>query len=222
MARYDESPAELQARIAAERRGQPFLTLRDAARRQRIVALGDEQAKLRVGRHESSDVCLDWDPKVSGLHATLGREGRFWILQDDGLSTNGSFVNGERVRGTRRLRNGDELCFGATIVTFRDAGTPIVATTPFRPPEQNGPEPSPAQKRVLIALCRPYKQRPAFARPATNQEIADELVLSVEAVKSHLRALFARFDLEAVPQQEKRVRLVEYVMQNELIADHEL
>jgi DNA-binding NarL/FixJ family response regulator len=45
--------------------------------------------------------------------------------------------------------------------------------------------------------------------PATNDEIASELVLSVAAVKSHLRALFERFGLDQLPQNEKRARLAE-------------
>ena len=50
---------------------------------------------------------------------------------------------------------------------------------------------TPAQRRVLIALCRPFKDS-TYSTPATNQQIADELVVSVDAVKSNLRALFSR------------------------------
>ena len=49
---------------------------------------------------------------------------------------------------------------------------------------------SPAQRRVLVALCRPFRDDQDFATPASNQQIADELVVSVEAVKTHLRAMF--------------------------------
>ena len=52
---------------------------------------------------------------------------------------------------------------------------------------------SPAQRRVLVALCRPYKDGADFATPATNSEIGAELHLSVDAVKTHLRALFEKF-----------------------------
>ena len=68
---------------------------------------------------------------------------------------------------------------------------------------------SDAQKRVLLALCRPFKDASAFVTPATNQEIAAELYLSVEAVKKHMRALFERFGVEELPQYEKRNRLVD-------------
>jgi hypothetical protein len=61
----------------------------------------------------------------------------------------------------------------------------------------------PTQRQVLVALARPYKHD-EFAVPATNQDIADELHLSVDAVKSHLRTLFQRFGIEHLPQNQKR------------------
>ena len=59
---------------------------------------------------------------------------------------------------------------------------------------------------MLIALCRPFKDNDAFATPATNQQIAAELFLSVDAVKGHLRTLFAKFGVDELPQMQKRVR----------------
>ena len=50
-----------------------------------------------------------------------------------------------------------------------------------------------AELRVAVALCRPFSGEGSFATPTTNQDIADELMISVAAVKTHLRALFRRF-----------------------------
>jgi DNA-binding NarL/FixJ family response regulator len=52
-----------------------------------------------------------------------------------------------------------------------------------------------------------------LAAPATNQQIADELFISVAAVKSHLRELFRKFDVGELPQQHKRLRLVDLAFQ---------
>jgi DNA-binding NarL/FixJ family response regulator len=54
---------------------------------------------------------------------------------------------------------------------------------------------------------RATRRRP-FAGPRSNREIADELFLSVETVKSHLRALFDLFGVAALPQNRKRAELV--------------
>jgi predicted ArsR family transcriptional regulator len=78
------------------------------------------------------------------------------------------------------------------------------------------------QRRILIALCRPFRDDASFATPATNQHIADELFLSVEAVKMHLRTLFAKFGLAELPQNEKRARLVESAMQSGVISQADL
>ena len=59
---------------------------------------------------------------------------------------------------------------------------------------------------MLIALCRPVNES-AFATPATNKEIAEEIFLSVDAVKAQLRVLFDRFGLEDLPQNQKRAQL---------------
>jgi predicted ArsR family transcriptional regulator len=71
---------------------------------------------------------------------------------------------------------------------------------------------SPTQRQIVTALCRPYKHDDPYATPASNQQIADELFLSVDAVKTHLRTLFQKFQIEGLPQNHKRVKLVERVL----------
>ena len=79
----------------------------------------------------------------------------------------------------------------------------------------------PTQRQVLVALARPYKHD-EFAIPATNGDIAGELHLSVDAVKSHLRALFGRFGIEHLPQNQKRSRLVAEALQSGVLSTRDL
>ena len=72
-----------------------------------------------------------------------------------------------------------------------------------------------------MALCRPVAAS-AFDPPASNQEIAAEVHLSVDAVKGHLRVLFARFGLEELPQNKKRARLTATVLLNGVVEPREL
>ncbi len=65
------------------------------------------------------------------------------------------------------------------------------------------------QRAILEALQRPLRDGGPYASPATNKAIADEVHLSVDAVKGHLRALYARLGLEQLPQNAKRARLAE-------------
>lgn len=65
------------------------------------------------------------------------------------------------------------------------------------------------QARILAALCRPISEGDHFAAPATNQEIADAVFLSVDAVKGHLRTIYRKFGIEDLPPGERRARMVE-------------
>jgi pSer/pThr/pTyr-binding forkhead associated (FHA) protein len=217
------SPADLKAQLEAERAGRPFLVYRDGEGLQRLVTLDDARTSLTVGREGGVDVPLEWDAEVSRVHAELRLVGDHWVLSDDGLSRNGTYVNGERLGARRRLHDGDVIRFGRTSVVFRQSigagsgGSTVVSTAPL-----SRSDVSQAQRRVLIALCRPFAVPSAFAIPPGNQEIADELFLSAEAVKTHMRALYAKFGLEDLPQQRKRTRLVELALLTGIVSRREL
>jgi hypothetical protein len=217
---FRSTPEELRERVHAERRGLPFLVLRDDADKQRIVELPGEH--LTVGRSPQCDLALEWDPKVSRLHAELERVGEHWIVVDDGLSSNGTVVSGERVFGRRRLQHGDLIRLGDTVVAFCTPSDAVVGTTMADDLHIAAASVTEAQHRVLIALCRPFKGGVTDAIPATNPQIADELVLSVAAVKTHLRTLFRTFGLDDLPQSEKRRKLVAAAFANGLVHDRNL
>ena len=213
---------ELKAQIDAERKGLPFLLFRDGAGRHRIFVLGDTEERIALGRRSSANVALTWDQEVSRLHAELRRIGDEWTLLDDGLSLNGSFVNGELVRGHRRLHDGDTLRLGGTVLMFRNPTEADSQATAPAAELRQAVSLSDAQRRVLIALCRPFKSSTAFITPATNEQIAGELFLTVDAVKKHMRALFEKFGVAHLPQNEKRARLVERAFAAGFVSEHDL
>lgn len=209
---------ELQELIRAGRLGKPFLFLRDGDRRQRLLALDGE--RLVLGRAPGSDLEISWDPRVSAVHAYLERRGPRWMIEDDGLSRNGTLVNGERLHGQRALRDGDVIAVGDTVIGFRDGiSEPVSATISVSTVPDV--EVSDAQRRVLVALCRPLVSGDPAA-PATNDQIARELVLSVSAVKGHLRVLFTRFGLDEIPQNQKRLLLAERALSLSVVKSSEL
>lgn len=172
-------------------------------------------ASATVGRSEAAAVVLD-DPLVSRLHLLLERIAGVWTVSDHGLSTNGTFVNGVRVQGRYPVRDRDQLRLGGTVLTFchpdEGAADPTLAGQPVAAALQA----TPAQRAVLQALCRPYREGLPYPAPATNAEIATALVLSVDAVKTHLRALAHQLGLDALPQNRKRSRLAEIAVQFDL------
>jgi pSer/pThr/pTyr-binding forkhead associated (FHA) protein len=206
-----QSGAEVKERLEAERRGTPFVLYRDDGGGQRILALDGAVREVTIGRGAASDVPLAWDAEVSRVHALLERLGGAWTIVDDGLSRNGTFVNGERIRGRRRLRDGDVIAVGASVLAFADPpGRDSLATEPTR--EGDRPALSAAQRRVLDALCRPCLASPGAA-PASNREIAEELRIGTETVKTHLHALYELFAIGEVPQYRKRAELARRAME---------
>ena len=196
--------------------GSPFFVF-TASGRETTFTLDETADRLSIGRGSGIDLRLDDDETVSQLHAELERLGRHWVVSDDGLSRHGSYLNGERLSGRCRLRDGDELRVGMTTLTFRQP-PPIhsgsLAAPTAAPPEQKQLPPlSDRQREVVIALARPFAREGGYSVPATNRQIAEETHLSVDAVKRHLRILFERFGIASLPQNEKRVRLVEMALQ---------
>jgi pSer/pThr/pTyr-binding forkhead associated (FHA) protein len=193
----------------------PFLAWRDELGGRRILPL--DGARLTVGRAAGSDVWLAWDERVSRVHARLERTGPAWTVRDEGLSANGTFRNGERVLGRRRLADRDELRFGDTVVVFHAPAAPRLSTTVAEHETLSA-----TQRVVLVALCRPFRDGAAFATPATNREIAAEVFLGVDAVKAQLGSLFARFGLGTLPRTQKRMQLVELAFQTGLVTRRDL
>ncbi len=216
------SPGELRERIAAERRGTPFLVYRTDAGDQVLLDLGSAADRVTIGRRATNDVSLDWDARVSRVHDALERVGDAWVLMDDGLSHNGTWVNGERLTDHHRLEDGDTISIGATLIVFR---APVAGTASRPTVSAAGPHIgellTPAQRRVLIALCRPFKDS-HYATPAPNQRIADELVVSVDTVKGTLRALFEAFGIDDLPQNEKRASLALQALRTGVISPRDL
>ena len=216
------APAELKALLVAERAGEPFLALKDGDDRLVLFRPAAGDHALTLGRRPETDLPIAWDNEVSGLHAELQPLAGEWAIVDDGLSTNGTFVNERRVVGRRRLRDGDRLRVGRTVLVYRTGRGAVVEATAAAGDSPVTRSLTPMQHKVLVALCRPFRYGDSFTSPATNQQIAAELFLSVEAVKMHLRALFTKFELSDLPQNEKRARLAESVLQFGVISRREL
>jgi pSer/pThr/pTyr-binding forkhead associated (FHA) protein len=192
----------------AERAGTPFLVFHGAAGDQRIVRLADPSRRLTLGRSEQTDVAISWDEQVSRLHAELECAAGEWLIGDDGLSSNGTFVNGQRIGGRRRLTDGDVIRVGGTALLFRGPArgpAPTVRAAVGVTADQL----SDTQRKVLTALCRPYEGSVHLASPASNQQIAAELYLSLDAVKANLRSMYGLFGISALPQNQKRAQLAE-------------
>jgi DNA-binding CsgD family transcriptional regulator len=127
---------------------------------------------------------------VSREHAVIIQRGSRYLLEDC-ASRHGTFVNGRRITSPRELATGDVLGFAGTkeMLLFRDPRTP----------EPTLAEPLTDRELEVLRLV-------AVGR--TNQEIAAELTIAVDTVKTRLRNIFQKLGVdrrtEAVHEAQRR------------------
>ena len=212
------APAELGNLLEAERQGIPFVAYKDETGGLRLEALRDVE-RITIGRGEHNGLVLGWDPEVSRTHAQLELVGGTWTIVDDGLSRNGSFVNGERIAGRRRLVDGDVLRIGRTSLLFRPRGR--CRHDRVRRPHRRGQ----AQRGAAAGSRRPVPaagDQRRRRRSGSNRQIAEELHLSLDGVKTHIRALFAKLGIDELPQYRKRTELARRALDLGLVAPRDL
>jgi pSer/pThr/pTyr-binding forkhead associated (FHA) protein len=168
-----------------------------------IKFLDDAHGPYSVGKNAENDIVVDGDQAISRLHARLERMGPGWCISDLG-STNGTFVNENRVVHSRAVHDGDVIRLGRTHLTLRDRKSGADGTTePMRSP----PELTKTERRVLIELCRPSMSGKALTPPASVETIAKALIVGSAAVRQHLGHLYDKFDIQAEEGESRRVRL---------------
>jgi pSer/pThr/pTyr-binding forkhead associated (FHA) protein len=143
---------------------------------------------VNIGRAEYNDIVIP-DESVSTMHAKLQRREEIWVLSDNG-STNGTFVDGERLSGEAVLSPGALIRFGETAVMFeptetqsdvkKGSGTKIMGAiqvpaiqVPAAPPPVPlmAPERS-APSDPLVPAVRPPLRRPGPVMVSSHRSSA--------------------------------------------------
>src|SRR5947207_3525184 len=144
------------------------------------TAEGQQAIELRpinsLGRHPNNSIQL-LDKIVSKEHCILEqRDGQF-VLRDLG-SLNGTYVNGERVRGEQPLRHGDEIALGSTRARYDDGsgvalpppaiGPGAVAHHQQPPPQQQWSQQPQMPPQMPMQPPVSSAQRPSPVYPYSN------------------------------------------------------
>jgi DNA-binding NarL/FixJ family response regulator len=122
-------------------------------------------------------------------------------------STNGTFVNDQRVHADRPLRDRDRILVGDTEFVFCATDEPERGRRTVVVSVHDAPEVTKRERDVLAALCRPLFGRNRFAQPAGTKQVAVELVVSESAVRHHLDRLYDKFEVYADDPDERRRQL---------------
>ena len=165
----------------------------------RIVELVD--GRYVIGKADDADIVLTDDSTVSAAHAMVELIGQRWYVKDLD-SRNGTTVNKDRILGERALRDRDELVLGKTRVVYfaqqarHDPTTDVIAPAPKLTKRQH---------EVVVALCRPLLSGDPFTPPTPVREMAQELYVTVAAVRENLSRLYLLFDVPL--EGDRRVQL---------------
>ena len=126
-----------------------------------------EGDQLVIGRDATSSVAIS-DAEVSRKHARLNFQGGKYVIEDLG-STNGTFVNGQRVSTATVLKSGDVVSLGEQIVLMYEALSSDAGSTMM----SRGSHSRPAPTAVPSSPVVPPSQ-PAYAPPAPAPAPAGE------------------------------------------------
>lgn len=123
-----------------------------------------EQEETLIGRDLANDIAVP-DPEVSRRHARfLMREDSVFI--EDLGSTNGTFLNAERISTPQQLRLGDIVTLGENVSMVFEKFMPEEDMTMVTPDIEKTPPPAVIEKEPEAAAYQPPAQPEAFQRPA--------------------------------------------------------
>jgi adenylate cyclase len=146
--------------------------------------------KTSLGRHPANTLRLV-DREVSKEHAVIEQSGREFVLRDLN-SSNGTFVNGRRVK-EMRLRDGDEITLGSSKFTFHAGDAPSLPSAPAGVTVVANP-------RSVPAFLAQMDQGPQNFRPA--DELGDMEAIRKDYEKLRIAYEFHRQVSLAGTQQE--------------------
>ncbi len=134
-----------------------------------------EAPELTIGRESTNNIPIN-DVEVSRKHARLELRGNAYVIQDLG-STNGTFINGQRVTGPQALNPGDSISLGEGIVlSYESAYDPNATMMSANIPRSAAPMPTPEPEPIVPAPApvpapSPFTPPPAQPAPVYSGQV---------------------------------------------------
>jgi pSer/pThr/pTyr-binding forkhead associated (FHA) protein len=178
--------------------GEALVVTAGTAEGRRLNLTDDE---LIIGRGAGGQGLLSDDVQLSRRHARIARDASGQLTIEDLGSANGTFVNGERVRGPQALKNGDSVRVGLTTMQLTYVGTPPSPPAPLAAPASPAPLAAAAPPSPLPA--RPKRpQTPAAAGP-DRAVLAPELPVDSVFAGCRVEGVIGHGDMGVVYRAEE-------------------
>jgi predicted component of type VI protein secretion system len=148
---------------------QPFqLVMRSGPTPGKIFTL--DRSELTIGRDTTNDIVIN-DAEVSRKHARILLQGGGFVLEDLG-STNGTFVDGQRLMGPHGLRPGELVMLGENISLSFEASQfdPNATVVASAPPMRESPQPVTTREELPESL-KPVAPPAYTAPPAYSGQV---------------------------------------------------
>ena len=175
-----------------------------------VLILDDGSARYGIGRLPTSAVCLSDDHGVSRRHAEISMMGGRWQVIDL-RSRNGTYVQGELVRGSATLVHGAVIRCGSTELRFIEPDPTEHDHVPSTHGLTAWPPLTVKECAFLVAFTRPFMRLPesqlAGVRPPKNSELAVELGYSEPAIRKRLKDLYRKYQLTDLSNEARRSEL---------------
>ncbi len=141
------------------------LTMRSGPTPGKVFPL--DQEEVFVGRDVTNDIAIS-DPEVSRRHARLMmKEGRIFV--EDLGSTNGTFLNGERISSPEQLRLGDAIILGEKIVMVFEKASQELESTAVSPTPALDDQPGYQQDTPAPDSFPPPPEPPGYQQPSSPE-----------------------------------------------------
>ena len=141
-----------------------------------------------IGRRDTSDLVIA-DPHVSLAHARVKRRQGAVLIEDLG-STNGTFVNNERLTTSRALRHGDVVHFGSVETRFEDRSSQLAREDSTE--AMDIPQPAEEETERPVLSPRQVEVLRYLKQGMTNPQIAAQLGVTERTVKAHCQEVYDR------------------------------
>jgi hypothetical protein len=181
----------LEDEVRAE--GRPYVRYRDGVLF-RALSLSPSASPVDIGRVDVCPVRIESDPLVSRRHARLIFGAGWWSIED-ATSHNGTFIGDKRIPGETILKDGARFRVGDTVLSVHLPESGPDQTTLEEHAELRRLDPDPIQRKILVALARPWLAGYELPVSPSDADIAHTLGCDVKSVADAVTGLYEQAGL---------------------------